>query len=166
MKVYDKNAIARHLDLTPNRIKQLTDKGILTEYRPGLYDREKARIDYIRYLRDKNPDTGENIDYHTERAKLVRVKRQNEEMELAVKNRELHRAEDIERVMTAMLINFKARLSAIPVEQAPKLLEKKDADSIAKLLTKEIKKALMELSDFETLFCETIKENENEESDG
>lgn len=164
MRVYDKNAIARHLDLTPKRIKQLTDKGILTEFKPGLYDREKARVDYIRYLRDKNPDTEENIDYQTERARLVRAKRQNEEMELAVKNGELHKAEDIERVMTAMLINFKSRLSAIPAEQAPKLLEKKDADSIAKLLTKEIKKALLELSDFQTLFCEVIKEDE--ESDG
>lgn len=164
MKVYDKNAVARHLDLTPKRIKQLTDKGILTEFKPGLYDLEKARVDYIRYLRDRNPDTEENIDYQTERAKLVRAKRQNEEMDLAVKNGELHKAEDIERVMTAMLINFKSRLSAIPAEQAPKLLEKKDADSIAKLLTKEIKKALMELSDFQTLFCEVIKEDE--ESDG
>lgn len=164
MRVYDKNAIARHLDLTPKRIKQLTDKGILAEFKPGLYDREKARVDYIRYLRDKNPDTEENIDYQTERARLVRAKRQNEEMDLAVKNGELHKAEDIERVMTAMLINFKSRLSAIPAEQAPKLLEKKDADSIAKLLTKEIKKALLELSDFQTLFCEVIKEDE--ESDG
>lgn len=164
MRVYDKNAIARHLDLTPKRIKQLTDKGILTEFKPGLYDREKARVDYIRYLRDKNPDTEENIDYQTERARLVRAKRQNEEMDLAVKNGELHKAEDIERVMTAMLINFKSRLSAIPAEQAPKLLEKKDADSIAKLLAKEIKKALLELSDFQTLFCEVIKEDE--ESDG
>lgn len=164
MRVYDKNAIARHLDLTPKRIKQLTEKGILTEFKPGLYDQGKARVDYIRYLRDRNPDTEENIDYQTERAKLVRAKRQNEEMDLAVKNGELHKAEDIERVMTAMLINFKSRLSAIPAEQAPKLLEKKDADSIAKLLTKEIKKALMELSDFQTLFCEVIKEDE--ESDG
>lgn len=164
MRVYDKNAIARHLDLTPKRIKQLTDKGILTEFKPGLYDREKARVDYIRYLRDKNPDTEENIDYQTERARLVRAKRQNEEMDLAVKNGELHKAEDIERVMTAMLINFKSRLSAIPAEQAPKLLEKKDADSIAKLLTKEMKKALMELSDFQTLFCGVIEEDE--ESDG
>lgn len=164
MKVYDKNAVARHLDLTPKRIKQLTDKGILTEFKPGLYDMEKARVDYIRYLRDRNPDTEENIDYQTERAKLVRAKRQNEEMDLAVKNGELHKAEDIERVMTAMLINFKSRLFAIPAEQAPKLLEKKDADSIAKLLTKEIKKALMELSDFQTLFCEVIREDE--ERDG
>ena len=125
---------------------------------------EKARFDYIHYLREKNPDTEGNIDYQTERAKLVRAKRQNEEIELSIKNGELHKAEDIERIMTAMLINFKSRLSAIPAEQAPKLLEKKDTDSIAKLLTEEIKKALMELSDFRTLFCEVIKEDE--ESDG
>ena len=75
MKVFDKNAVARHLDLTPKRIKQLTDKGILKEYRPGLYELGKARVDYIRYLRDQNPETEEDIDYQTERAKLVRARR-------------------------------------------------------------------------------------------
>lgn len=164
MKVFDKNAVARHLDLTPKRIKQLTDKGILKEYRPGLYELGQARVDYIRYLRNQNPETEESIDYQTERAKLVRAKRKNEEMELAVKSGELHKAEDIERVMSAMLINFKARLMAIPAEQAPKLAEEKDTDKIARRLMKEIKKALSELSDFQTLFCEVIKEDE--ESDG
>jgi len=164
LKVYDKNAVARHLDLTPKRIKQLTEKGILSEYKPGLYEMEKARLAYIHYLRNQNPDTEENIDYQTERAKLVRAKRQNEEMELAVKTGELHRAEDIERVMSNMLINFKARLSAIPAEQAPKLADTDDPDKVQKMLSKEIKKALMELSDFQTLFCEVIKEDE--ESDG
>ena len=48
MKVFDKNAVARHLDLTPKRIKQLTDKGMLKEYRPGLYELGKSRVDYIR----------------------------------------------------------------------------------------------------------------------
>ena len=160
MKVFDKNAVARHLDLTPKRIKQLTDKGILKEYRPGLYELGKARVDYIRYLRDQNPETEEDIDYQSERAKLVRTRRKNEEMELAVRSGELHRAEDIERVMSAMLINFKARLMAIPTEQAPKLAEEKDSDKIAKRLMNEIKKALAELSDFQTLFCEVIKEDE------
>lgn len=157
MKVFDKNAVARHLDLTPKRITQLTDKGILNEYRPGLYELGQARVDYIRYLRGQNP---ENIDYQTERAKLVKAKRQNEEWELAVKNRELHKAEDIERVMSAMLINFKARLMALPAEQAPQLTQVSDTDKIAKILMKEIKKTLAELSDFQTLFCGERSEDE------
>ncbi len=160
MKVYDKNAVARHLDLTPKRIKQLTDKGILKERCPGLYDLGQARVDYIHYLRNQNPETEENIDYQTERAKLVRAKRKNEEMELAVRNGELHKAEDIEQVMTAMLTNFKARLMAIPAEQAPKLAEMKEPDKISKKIMEEIKKALLELSDFKTLFCEVAKEDE------
>lgn len=160
MKVYDKNAVARHLDLTPKRIKQLTDKGILKEYRSGLYDLGQARIDYIHYLRNQNPETEEGIDYQIERAKLVRAKRKNEEIELEVKSGQLHKAEDIERVMSAMLINFKARLMAIPAEQAPKLVEETETDKIAKRLMKEIKKALLELSDFQTLFCEEIREDE------
>ncbi|MCM1217515.1 MAG: hypothetical protein NC331_13885 [Lachnospiraceae bacterium] len=160
MKVFDKNAVARHLDLTPKRVKQLTDKGILKEYRPGLYELGQARVDYIRYLRNQNPETEESIDYQTERAKLVRAKRKNEEMELAVKSGELHRAEDIERVMSAMLINFKARLMAIPAEQAPKLAGIKEPDKISRIIMGEVRKALLELSDFRTLFCGDVKEDE------
>lgn len=160
MKLYSKEAVARHLDLTPKRIKQLTDEGVFIESMPGLYELDKSRVDYIRYLRGKNPKADDNINYTAERAKLVRAKRQNEEMDLALKRGEMHRSEDIEKVMTAMLINFKSRLLAIPSEEAPKLAEMKDKTKIFKHLTEKMKEALQELADFKTLFGEEIKEDE------
>ena len=49
----------------------LRDKGVLTEYRPGLYNIDEATRQYINFLRKKNPEAEEKVDYNTERAKLV-----------------------------------------------------------------------------------------------
>lgn len=115
---------------------------------------------YIKYLRDRNPENEENIDLNEERAKLTKAKRLNEELDLSVKKGELHKAEDIEKIMSATLINFKSRLSAIPAEEAEKLATMTDKAKIFVYLNGRIKEALAELSNFEEVFKEEIKENE------
>lgn len=114
MKLYDVRAIARFLDVSERRVRQLRDEKVIAEVRPGLYDLIDTNHRYINYLRKRNPEGDETIDYNTERAKLVRAKRKNEEYELQLKENQLHAAEDIEAVMTDMLVNFKSRLMAIP----------------------------------------------------
>ena len=121
MKLYDKNAVAKFLDMTPKNVERLTQKGILQTKQGNLYALAETNRAYIKYLRDRNPESQEAVDLNEERAKLTKTKRLNEELDLAVKKGELHRSEDIEKVMTAMLINFKSRLSAIPAEEADKL---------------------------------------------
>ena len=111
-------------------------------------------------MRDRNPESQEAVDLNEERAKLTKTKRLNEELDLAVKKGELHKSEDIEKVMTAMLINFKSRLSAIPAEEADKLAAMTDKAKIFLYLNDNIKEALNELSDFEGMFKEEIKEDE------
>ena len=115
---------------------------------------------YIKYLRDRNPENEENIDLNEERAKLTKAKRLNEELDLSVKKGELHKAEDIEKIMSATLINFKSRLSAIPAEEAEKLATMTDKAKIFVYLNGRIKEALAELSNFEEVFKEEIKEDE------
>lgn len=149
MKLYDTKQVARFLDVTERRVRQLRDEGIISELRPGLYDLIDTNHRYINYLRNRNPDSGERIDYNAERAKLVKAKRENEEYDLRLKRRELHTSEEIERVMTTMLINFKSRLSAIPSKLAPILSKKKDTAEIASLIKQQVDEALIELSDFE-----------------
>ena len=121
MKLNDVNTIARILDLTERRVRQLKADGIIEEYKgtPGLYELVPTVQSYINYLRKRNPESGENIDYNTERAKLIRAKRLNEEYDLRQKEGDLHTSADIENVLTVMLINFKSRLSSIPAKLAP-----------------------------------------------
>ena len=160
MKLYDKNAVAKFLKMTPKNVERLTEKGILTPKQGGLYSLIEANHAYITYLRDHNPENEENIDLNEEKAKLTKAKRQSEELDLAVKKGELHRTEDIERVMSATLINFKTRLSAIPAEEAEKLASMTDKAKIFLYLNDKIKEALAELSNFEVVFKEEIKEDE------
>ena len=97
MKLYDKNAVAKFLDMTPKNVQRLTEKGILQTKQGGLYSLTEATHAYIKYLRDRNPENEENIDLNEERAKLTKAKRLNEELDLSVKKGELHKAEDIEK---------------------------------------------------------------------
>lgn len=160
MKLYDKNAVAKFLDMTPKNVQRLTEKGILQTRQGGLYSLVEANHAYIKYLREKNPENEKNIDLNEERAKLTKAKRLNEELDLAVKRGELHRAEDVEKIMSATLINFKSRLSAIPAEEADKLAQMSDRAKIFVYLNGKIKEALTELSNFEEVFKEEAKEDE------
>lgn len=161
MKLYDKNTVAKFLDMTPKNVERLTEKGILqTVGETKLYSLREATHAYIRYLRDRNPETEEAVDLNEERAKLTKAKRLNEELDLAVKRGELHKAEDVKKIMRATLINFKSRLSAIPAEESAKLATMTDKAKIFLLLNEKIKEALRQLSDFEETFKEELKEDE------
>lgn len=160
MKLYDTKAVARFLDVSERRVRQLRDEKVISEVRPGLYNLVRTAHKYINYLRKRNPESEESIDYNTERAKFVRAKRKNEEYDLQLKENQLHSGEDIENVMTDMLMNFKARLMAIPAKLSPVLCKKTDKAEIYKLLKEYIDEALTELSDFKTTFGERVKEDE------
>ena len=53
MKMYTAAAVARRLDMTERNVRLLRDKGVLTEYKPGLYDLQTATVQYINFLRQK-----------------------------------------------------------------------------------------------------------------
>ena len=151
MKLYTSAAVARYLDMTERNVRTLRDKGILTEYKPGLYDLQTATKQYINFLRQKNPEAEEKVDYNTERAKLVRAKRENQELELQLRKNELHTTEDIEKIVTDTLVNFRTRLLAIPAKLSPILAKKKDQTEIFKLMKAAIDETLEELSDFDRI---------------
>jgi hypothetical protein len=152
VKLYNSKTVARFIDVTERRVRQLRDEGVISEARPGLCDLTDTNHKYINYLRQRNPDRETNIDYNTERAKLVRAKRKNEEYDLRVKARQLHASKNIELVMTNMLINFKMRMLSIPAKLSPALSKKTDRAEIFEILKTHIDEALSELSDFNKLF--------------
>ena len=152
MKLYTVKAVAKWLDLSERRVRQLRDDKIITEYKPGLYDLKTANHQYINYLRKNNPESESSIDYNAERAKLVRAKRESQELELQLRRKEVHTTEDVEQVMTDTLVRFKTRRMAIPAKLSPILSKKKDQTEIFKMLKTAIDEVLEELSDFQTVF--------------
>lgn len=161
MKLYTVKVVASWLNMTERNVRELAKKNIIQEYRPGLFKLKDAVRAYIAYLRDKNPNKEETLDYTAERAKMVRTKREAAELDLAERKKELHRSEDIEIIMTDMLIRFRTKLMSIPAKQSPILAEKKDQKEIFKILKAAIDEALEELSTFDEAF-----EGEENEKDG
>ena len=159
MKLFTAAAVARWLDMTERNVRLLRDKGVLTECRPGLYDIQEATRQYINFLRQKNPEAEDKVDYNTERAKLVRAKRESEELELRVRKNELHTTEDIEKALTDVLVNFRTKLMAIPAKLSPIMAKKKDQTEIFKLMKTAIDETLEELADFDKI-CKEDKKNE------
>lgn len=153
MKLYTSAVVAQWLDVTDRHVRQLRKQGVLVEARPGLYDLKDCVHRYIEYLkRDGTPK--ENVDYNTERAKLTKAKREKEELELELQRREVIKAADVERVMTAMLLRFRQKIRNIPVQQSPGLAVETNQMEVFMILKQATDEALEELSDFESLFSE------------
>ena len=150
MKLYTAKAVSKVLGITERRVNQLRSSGVIKAYRENLFTLSGAVQDYIDYI--KNGSTTDGTDYNAERALLAKVKRENQELELKLKKRELHESADIERIITDMLINFKSRLMAIPSKLSPIIAKKTDNAEIFKILRESIEEALTELSDFDSIF--------------
>lgn len=165
LKLYDARIVARFLDVSPRRVRQLRDDGIITDVRPSLFDLEDCARKYINYLRNRNPDSAGKLDYNEERARLVRAKRKQAENDLLLQENKLHTSEDVESVMTTMLIRFKNNLSALPAKCAPILSKKTDKAEISKILKRNVDEALKELSSFDAILKE-MEESDDEESNG
>lgn len=152
MKLYSAAVIAGLLGLSERRVRQLRDSGVVKEVRPGLYALRESVQGYIAYIKNSGTAGDGSVDYNTERAKLVKAKRQNAEYDLKLREGQLHEAKDVELVMKNMLVSFKARLSAIPAKLSPVLAARSDAVEIFDIIKAEIDDALNELSDYKAAF--------------
>lgn len=158
MKVYTSAAIARKLGVAQREIEEMTLAGVIREgrYNEKLYKLDETARELIAEYR-RPEEKRENVDYTTERAKLMRIKRLNEGFDLQLREGELHRTEEIENILSKLVVAFKARIDAIPAKAAPavaKMTDRADVFDKIKELTDE---ALKDLSDFESIFGETGK---------
>ena len=139
--------------VTDRRIRQMAEEGIIVRAAKGRYKLVESLKNYTLALKlaaeganTDDPDGEINID--EEKALHERIKRHISELKLQVMKGDLHKAEDVERVMMDMLAAFKTRLMNIPSKVAP-ALENRDAAYIKDRLTKEVIEALNELKDYD-----------------
>ncbi|WP_139243408.1 hypothetical protein [Anaerocolumna xylanovorans] len=139
--------------VTDRRIRQMAEEGIISRAAKGRYNLVESLKNYILSLKlavdsnnEENPD-GE-LDIDEEKALHERVKRHISELKLQTMKGELHKAQDVEAVMSDMLSAFKTRMMNIPSKVAP-VLEDRDAGYIKDKLTEEVNDALNELKDYD-----------------
>lgn len=152
------------------RIRQMAEEGIVVRAAKGRYKLVDSVKNYLLTLKLAAEGVGVElvdgeISFDEEKALHERVKRHISELKLQIMQGELHKAEDVEMVMTDMLAAFKTRMMNIPSKVAP-ILESRDAAFIKDRLTSEVTEALNELKDYNPKAFYSDEYVESEDDDG
>jgi phage terminase Nu1 subunit (DNA packaging protein) len=134
-------------------VRHLADEGIIKRDSHGKYLLWNSANSYITALKvmnagrtnSKTEDEAYNLDL--EKAQHEHIKRQITDIKLQLIKGQVHKAEDVEKVMSNMFARFKSKMTALPSKLAPKL-EGKPRTEIQKILKKEVDAALTELSSY------------------
>jgi phage terminase Nu1 subunit (DNA packaging protein) len=149
------NELARIIDVTPDYVRKLAAKGIIQRARNTEGEEMRGRFtllavrDYCRYLRT----LAHKEDSSEQTWQVLRNQRMAAESEMArlrldeMKGK-LHRADDIDFVLTQMFTSVKQKLLAFP-SRVSRQIEGKKFREILAILTKEIYLILRELSKFD-----------------
>lgn len=146
--------LSKIIGVSDRRIRMLAEEGILTKVSSGRYNLQESLHSYILQLRVANdaeksqPDLEDKLDFGVEKAMHERVKRHITELKFALMKGQVHRSEDVESVMTNMLINFKTKILNLPTKLTPLLVDRSDKKYILNLLTNEMHEILNELSEY------------------
>lgn len=142
--------LAEILGLSDRRIRQLEQEGVISKIERGKFNLPKAVQQYISWIKSQAAAKyEEELDLRKEKTLLTRAQRQKTELELQIMRGELHRSEDVQRVMNDMLGAFRARCLAIPSKAAPQIQGQTDLAVIQDVIKKEVYEALAELSEYD-----------------
>jgi phage terminase Nu1 subunit (DNA packaging protein) len=125
-------------------VRHLADEGIIKRDSHGKYLLWNSAKSYITALKVANSSKSNTT---TEDDEYEHVKRQITDIKLQLIKGQVHKAEDVEKVMSNMFARFKSKMTALPSKLAPRL-EGKPRTEIQKILKKEIDAALTELSSY------------------
>lgn len=156
MKLYTSNAVAEWLAVTPRRVRQLRDEGVLVEKVPGLYELKSSVVRYISYLRKGS--------LNDERAMLTKAKREAADMENDVRRGNLCRTEEVEKGLSTLCLNMRGRFSSLPAKLSGELSQMGGNQAgIHDKLKAAIDETLEELSHFNVAFA--IRGGDDEDDD-
>lgn len=141
------------IGVSDRRIRQLAEEGIVVRAAHGRYKLMDSITNYILNLKvameadgTRTPDGELNLE--EEKAIHERVKRHISELKLQVMKGDLHKSEDVECIMTDMLVSVRTKLLSMPAKLAPLLVARNDIDYIRKAINREVLEALNELKDY------------------
>lgn len=135
------------MGVSTRRINQLEAEGAFVKIAHGKFDLALSIRRYIEFLTQKPKE--EELNKTKEEALWTKARRQKAELELAIMKGELHRSEDVKRVMNKMLSAFRARILSIPSKTASQLVSQTEIPVIKEILKSAVYEALTELSEYD-----------------
>jgi phage terminase Nu1 subunit (DNA packaging protein) len=139
------------LNVTPGRISQLAQAGIIPRPERGKCDLVAAVQGYVKYLQARAEGRGvEPTALHEERTRLLKAQAEHKELEVAALHRSLLPFNEVVSAWEQLVAAFRARCLALPPKLAPQLGVIHERKRIHdNTLTAEIRAALEELSHFD-----------------
>lgn len=147
------SALEKIIGVSDRRIRQLAEENIIIRAAKGRYKLMDSVTNYILTLKvqmeaNNAESVDGEIDLEEEKAIHERVKRHISELKLQTMRGELHKSEDVERVMMDMLASVRAKLLSMPTKLAPILVSRSDIDFVRNTINREVMEALNELKDY------------------
>lgn len=145
--------MANLLSVTERRIRDLAQEEILVRVKHGRYDLAQSIKNYILHIKTNNDlrdvRVDEDIDLEKEKAMHERIKKETSELRLKVMRGELHYSEDVEKVMTDMLLVFRNKITNVGGKIAPMVIARTDLNDVEDIISDECMSALEELSEYD-----------------
>jgi len=141
--------IAVYLDLSVERIRELTRDGIIPASKgTGGYKKDDCRLAYIRYLRNlaSGKVKAAPSSQSEEKTRLTKAQADRAELDLKVANGEFIPVDLVAERWSRIASDLKSRLLAIPARMIPRTLALKKPAAIEAVFKKFILEALAELS--------------------
>ena len=149
------SVMANLLSVTDRRVRDLAQEEILVRVKRGRYDLAQSIKNYILHIKTNNNlkdiSVDQDIDLEKEKALHERIKKETSELKLKVMKGELHYSEDVEKVMTDMLIMFRNKVMSMGSKIAPMIISRTDLNVIEDIVNDECISALEELSEYDPM---------------
>jgi len=157
---YPVTTIAKLLLVSERRVQQLSKEGVIPKTDHGRYELAPAVQGYIRYLQERSLGRpSAPVDYHMEKARLVKTQADKAEIELKELNGELVRTQDVSDQWYSTITDCKSRLLSIPSKAAPIVAAETNPGECQTIIDDLVREALEELANY------AVSESHNPEGD-
>lgn len=136
--------------LTPRRVQQLVDQGVIPKVKHGKFDAVAAIQGYVRFLQERtNGHSASPADYHAEKSRLTKAQADLAELELAKARGEVAPLEDVERAWSRTFAVLRTNVMNVPQRVATQLLGETSEQRFKAVLRAELVEALERTADAE-----------------
>lgn len=149
--VVNTKTIAKMFNMTERNVRYLVEEGVISRVTHGRYDLIDTVSRYITFLKMSfdgmdESKVMESLEY--EKWLHEKAKREKAEIELAHIKKEMHKADEVEKVQNHMVMAFRSKVLSLPSKIALQLANKDDPKLIEAILERDIHEAFSELAEY------------------
>jgi phage terminase Nu1 subunit (DNA packaging protein) len=160
------DTICKLLDLTPQRINQLVNMGVIPRKERGRYELVPVVRSYVKYLREraiKGDVQAGGDDYASHRARLTKAKADMAEMEREQMAARLLPSSDVQKAWCDVVANMRTKMLAIPTNAAADTQAASSLAGAKQVLKEKVHDALSELAEMRVEVITPIRATDDED---